>query len=57
MHALLLHIEVPGHAPIQGPTVVGVPPERVEQLEAGDTVPIKADPNNPAMMAVDWENA
>lgn len=57
MFALLLQIEVPGHAPMQGPAIVGVPHERSEQLEAGDTVPIKADPNNPSMMAVDWENA
>lgn len=57
VYSMMLEIHVEGRPPMQGPAVVGVPPERAEQLEAGDTVPIRADPNNPAMMAVDWENA
>lgn len=57
MHSMMLEINVPGHPPMQGPAVVGIPPERAELLEPGDTVPIKADPANPSMMAVDWENA
>jgi hypothetical protein len=57
MYSMTLQIEVEGHPPMQGPAVVGIPPERAEQLEVGDSVPIKADPNNPSMMAVDWENA
>lgn len=57
VYSMTLQIEVPGHAPMQGPAVVGVPPERAELLEVGDTVPIKADANNPSVMAVDWENA
>lgn len=57
MYSMMLQIEVEGHPPMQGPAVVGVPPERAELLEVGDTVPIKADTNNPSVMAVDWENA
>jgi hypothetical protein len=57
VYSMTLQIEVEGHPPMQGPAVVGVPPERAEMLEVGDSVPIKADPNNPTMMAVDWENA
>jgi hypothetical protein len=57
VYSMVLEIRVDGHPPMQGPATVGVPPERAEQLEAGDSVPIKADPNNPAMMAVDWDNA
>ena len=57
MYSMMLEIQVEGHPAMQGPAVVGVPPERTDQLEAGDTVPIKADPNNPSVMAVDWENA
>jgi Protein of unknown function (DUF3592) len=57
VYSMMLQIEVTGHPPMQGPAVVGVPPERAELLEVGDTVPIKADANNPSLMAVDWENA
>ncbi len=57
MYSMTLQIEVPGHPPMQGPAVVGIPPERAELLEVGDSVPIKADANNPSVMAVDWENA
>ena len=57
VYDVVMQIQVEGRPPMQGPARVGIPPERAEQLEAGDTVPIKADPNNPAMMAVDWENA
>jgi hypothetical protein len=57
MYSMMLEIKVKGHPVMQGPAVVGIPPERVEMLEVGDTVPIKADANNPSMMAVDWDNA
>lgn len=57
VYSMMLEIEVDGHPPRQGPAVVGIPPERAEQLEPGDTVPIKADPSDPSLMAVDWENA
>ena len=57
VYDLVMQIQVEGRPPMQGPARVGIPLERAEQLEAGDTVPIKADPNNPAMMAVDWDNA
>jgi hypothetical protein len=50
-------IEVPGRPPMQGPARAGVPSERVDQLEPGDTVPLKVDPNNPASMAIDWDQA
>jgi hypothetical protein len=48
-------IEVPGRPPMQGPARAGVPPERVGRLEPGDTVPLKVDPNDPASMAIDWD--
>lgn len=57
VYELELEIRVPGYPPMRGPARVGIPPERVEQLEEGDTVPIKADPANPASMAVDWDSA
>jgi hypothetical protein len=57
VYDLVMQIQIEGRPPVQGPARVGIPPERAEQLEPGDTVPIKADPNNPAMVAVDWENA
>lgn len=57
VYSMMLEIKVKGHPVMQGPAVVGIPPERAEMLEVGDTVPIKADANNPSMMAVDWENA
>jgi hypothetical protein len=57
VYSMTLQIEVEGHPPMVGPAMVGIPPERAEMLEVGDSVPIKADPSNPAVMAVDWENA
>lgn len=57
VYNLMMRIEVPGRAPMQGPALVGVPQERASQLEAGDTVAIKVDPNNPTNMAVDWDGS
>jgi hypothetical protein len=57
VYDLELEIQVQGMPPMRGPARVGIPPERVDRLEEGDTVPIKADPSNPAMMAVDWDSA
>lgn len=57
VYSMMLEIHVEGRPPMQGPAVVGIPPERAEWLEPGDSVPIKADPSNPALLAVDWENA
>lgn len=57
VYDLTLTIEIPGQAPIQGPARTGVPPERVSQLEAGDTVVIRSDPANPTVMTIDWESS
>jgi hypothetical protein len=57
VYSMMMQVEIEGRPPMQAPAMVGVPPERAEQLEPGDQVPIKADPNNPMMMAVDWDNA
>ena len=57
VYDLTLEINVPGFPTMQGPARVGIPHERIDQLEPGDTVPIKADPANPSVMAVDWDNA
>jgi hypothetical protein len=57
VYDLMLRIEVPGRDPMQGPARTGIPQERVDQLEPGDTVPLKVDPANPAVMTVDWDNA
>jgi hypothetical protein len=57
VYDLMLTIEIPGQQPMQGPARTGVPAERISQLEAGDTVAIKADPANPTEMTVDWENS
>jgi hypothetical protein len=56
VYDLMLRIEIPGRQPVQGPARTGVPPERVDRLEAGDTVTIKADPANPSSMAIDWDD-
>jgi hypothetical protein len=57
VYDLMLTIEIPGQQPMQGPARTGVPPERVSQLEAGDTVAIKSDPANPTAMTIDWESS
>jgi hypothetical protein len=57
VYDLMLTIEIPGQQPIQGPARTGVPPDRVSQLEAGDTVAIKSDPANPTAMTIDWESS
>ena len=57
VYDLMLTIEIPGQAPMQGPARTGIPPERVDQLEPGDTVAIKSDPSNPTAMTIDWENS
>jgi hypothetical protein len=57
VYDLVLTIEVSGRPPMQGPARTGIPLERVTQLEPGDTVPLKVDPANPAVMTVDWDNA
>lgn len=54
VYDLMLRIEIPGQQPIQGPARAGVPPDRVDRLEAGDTVKIKADPASPSSMTIDW---
>jgi hypothetical protein len=57
IYSMMLQIEVQGRPPVQGPAMAGIPPERAEQLEPGDEIPIKADPANPTSIAVDWDNA
>lgn len=57
VYDLMLTIEIPGQQPMQGPARTGVPPERVSELEAGDTVAIKSDPANPTAMTIDWDNS
>lgn len=57
VYDLMLAIEIPGQTPMQGPARTGVPTDRVSQLEAGDSVAIKADPANPTAMTIDWENS
>jgi hypothetical protein len=54
VYDLMLRIEIPGQQPMQGPSRTGVPPERVDRLETGDTVTIKSDPANPTSMTIDW---
>jgi hypothetical protein len=55
VYDLMLRIEIPGRQPLQGPARTGVSPERVDRLEAGDSVTIKADPANPSSMTIDWD--
>lgn len=55
VYDLMLRIEIPGQQPMRGPSRTGVPPERVDRLEAGDTVTIKADPANPSSMTIHWD--
>ena len=57
VYSMMMQVEIEGRPPMQAPAMVGVPPERAEQLEPGDEVPVKADANNPMMMAVDWDSA
>jgi hypothetical protein len=49
VYDLMLTIQIPGRQPVQGPARTGVPPDRVDELEVGDTVTIKADPNSPTV--------
>jgi Protein of unknown function (DUF3592) len=57
IHQMTLQIEILGRQPVMGPALAGVPAERADQLEVGDSVPVKADPNNPSSIAIDWDNA
>jgi hypothetical protein len=57
VYDLVLTIEIPGQQPMQGPARTGVPADRVDELEAGDTVAIKSDPANPTVMTIDWESS
>lgn len=57
VYNLTLRVEVPGREPMQGPALVGIPPERIAHVEAGDTFPIKVDPANPTNMTADWDGA
>jgi hypothetical protein len=54
VYDLVLTIEIPGRQPMQGPARTGVPTDRVDELEPGDTVAIKSDPANPSVMTIDW---
>ena len=49
VYDLMLRIEIPGRSPMQGPARAGVPPERVDRLEAGDTVTM-----SPASRRSEW---
>jgi hypothetical protein len=57
IHQMTLQIEIQGRQPVMGPALAGVPTERADQLEVGDSVPVKADPDNPSSIAIDWDNA
>jgi hypothetical protein len=57
IHQMTLQIEIQGRPPVLGPALAGVPPERADQLEVGDNLPVKADPHDPASIAIDWDNA
>jgi hypothetical protein len=57
VYDLVLRIEVPGQQPMQGPARTGIPPERIDRLEPGDTVPLRIDPANPTVMTVDWDGS
>jgi hypothetical protein len=57
IHQMTLQIEIQGRQPVMGPALAGVPAERADQLEVGESVPVKADPNNPSSIAIDWDNA
>lgn len=57
VYEITLFVQVPGGQPIQGTSRVGVPLERVARIVQGATLPMKVDPGNPAVMAVDWNNA
>jgi hypothetical protein len=57
IHQMTLQIEIEGRQPVMGPALARVPADRADQLEVGDSVPVKADPNNPSSIAIDWDNA
>ena len=56
VYDLLLSVEVPGHAPVHGPTRVGVTAEREHWFKVGQRLPIKADASQPSHFAVDWQH-
>jgi hypothetical protein len=52
---LVVRLELPGRAPVEGPTRVAVAKEREHWFNVGQRLPIKADPDAPTHFAVDWE--
>jgi hypothetical protein len=57
IHQVTLQIEIQGRQPVLGPALAGVPPERADQLEVGDALPVKADPDDPTSIAIDRDKA
>ncbi len=53
---LLFEVSIEGFPAFQAPSRAAVPPEKTPRMVAGTTLAVKADPANPNVMAVDWEN-
>ncbi len=51
---LVVRVEVPGRAPLEGPARTAVDRKHEPWLKAGQQLPIKADPDAPTHFAVDW---
>ncbi|GAA2638795.1 hypothetical protein GCM10010399_85180 [Dactylosporangium fulvum] len=54
VYSIQLHVQIEGREPIAGAAQVGVPVEHVSLMQPGGTIPIKADPYDPAKFAADW---
>jgi hypothetical protein len=50
----MLHIQVDGRPPATGPGRFGVPLEHVSVMRPGGALRLTVDPDNPAVVAVDW---
>lgn len=53
---MTLQIEIQGRPPVLGPALAGVPLEWADQLEVGNSLSVKADPDDPTRIAIDWDN-
>jgi len=52
---LMLNVMVDGHPPYQVTALYNTPDEKIPKLTIGALLPVKADPKQPDLVAVDWD--
>ncbi len=55
VYMLTFQIAVAGRPVMHGKAKIGVPLNRIAQLQPGDSVALKVDRHNPSAMALDWD--